>query len=221
MPPDIEVGGRSDDRPHHPMTTSNQRLQGESNFGDRSWPLFTIYSKATQEEDNKMTERWQKDADGILIFTGLFSAAVAALLALTVQDLRPNSQDISAFYLGNIYQVLADPNVTHSSAPSPVAKPPSFSPPRYAVWVNTLWFLSLVMSVSCALWATSLHQWARRYLRLTQPARRNPEKRARARAFFAGGADKMHIPLPLCDLLDRDFLGGVWIDHTTAINPAR
>ena len=50
------------------MTTSNQRLQGESNFGDRSWPLFTIYSKATQEEDNKMTERWQKDADGILIF---------------------------------------------------------------------------------------------------------------------------------------------------------
>ena len=50
------------------------------------------------------------------------------------------------------------------------------------------------MSVSCALWATSLHQWARRYLRLTQPPRCNPEKRARARAFFAGGADKMHIP---------------------------
>jgi hypothetical protein len=57
-----------DRRPHHPMTTPNQRLQGESNFGDRSGHLFSIYSKATQEEDNKMTERWQKDADGILIF---------------------------------------------------------------------------------------------------------------------------------------------------------
>jgi hypothetical protein len=76
---------------------------------------------------------------------------------------------------------------------SPVAKPPPFSPSRYAIWVNTLWFLSLVMSVSCALWATSLHQWARRYRRLAQPARCSPERRARMRAFFAGGIDKMHI----------------------------
>ena len=50
------------------------------------------------------------------------------------------------------------------------------------------------MSLSCALWATSLHQWARRYIRLTQPARCSPEKRARMHAFFAEGVDKMHIP---------------------------
>ena len=50
------------------MTTSNQPLQGESNFGDSSGPLFSIYSKAADDEDNKMVERWQKDADGILIF---------------------------------------------------------------------------------------------------------------------------------------------------------
>jgi hypothetical protein len=50
------------------------------------------------------------------------------------------------------------------------------------------------MSLSCALWATSLHQWARRYIRVTQPARCSPEKRARIRAFFADGVDKMHMP---------------------------
>jgi hypothetical protein len=49
------------------------------------------------------------------------------------------------------------------------------------------------MSLSCALWATSLHQWARRYTRITQPARCSPEKRARMRAFFANGVEKMHI----------------------------
>jgi hypothetical protein len=27
-----------------------------------------MYSKAAEEEDNKMVERWQKDADAILIF---------------------------------------------------------------------------------------------------------------------------------------------------------
>ena len=50
------------------------------------------------------------------------------------------------------------------------------------------------MSVSCALWATSLHQWARRYLRRSQPSRCNPEKRARMRAFYAEGVGNMHIP---------------------------
>ncbi|KAH9987491.1 hypothetical protein BJV77DRAFT_789145 [Russula vinacea] len=172
----------------------NQPLQREPNFGDSSGKLFSIYSNVAEDEDNKMVERWQKDADAILIFTGLFSAAVAALLAVTVMDLRPNSQDTSAFYLGNIYGILADPNATRASIPSPIAKPPPFSRPRYAVWVNSLWFLSLVMSLSCALWATSLHQWARRYIRLTQPTRCTPEKRARMRAFFNNGAEKMHIP---------------------------
>jgi len=42
----------------------------------------------------------------------LFSAAVAGLLAVSVLDLRPNSQDTSASYLAKIYQVLADPSVT-------------------------------------------------------------------------------------------------------------
>jgi hypothetical protein len=52
----------------HPQSTPYQASQGESNFGDSSGPLFSIYSKAAEEEDNKMVERWQKDADGILIF---------------------------------------------------------------------------------------------------------------------------------------------------------
>ena len=43
-------------------------MQGESNFGDSSGPLFSIYSKAAEDEDNKMVERWQKVADGMLIF---------------------------------------------------------------------------------------------------------------------------------------------------------
>jgi hypothetical protein len=57
------------DDSHDPTTTTtNQPLQGESNFGDSSVPLFSMYSKAADEEDNKMAERWQKDADGILFF---------------------------------------------------------------------------------------------------------------------------------------------------------
>ena len=45
----------------------NQPSQ-DSNFGDSSGQIFSMYSKAAEEEDNKMAESWQKDADGILIF---------------------------------------------------------------------------------------------------------------------------------------------------------
>ena len=45
-----------------------QGSQEESKFGDSSEPLFSMYTKAAQEEDNKMVESWQRDAEGILIF---------------------------------------------------------------------------------------------------------------------------------------------------------
>ena len=52
----------------YPLPMPDQPSQGESNFGDDSGQLFSIYSKVVEEEDNKMVESWQKDADGILIF---------------------------------------------------------------------------------------------------------------------------------------------------------
>src|SRR6266702_5649610 len=122
--------------------------------------------------------------------TGLFSAAVASLISVSIQDIRPNPQDTSNFYLANIYQTVSNPNQSNISLPS---SPPTFSPPNYAVWVNSLWFLSLVISLTCALLATLLQQWARRYLRVTQP-RYSPHKRARIRAFFSEGVEKFLLP---------------------------
>ncbi|KAH9956666.1 hypothetical protein BGW80DRAFT_1213327, partial [Lactifluus volemus] len=173
-----------------------QFSQGQANFSDSSGPLFHMYIKMTEGEDEKMALRWQKDADGILIFTGLFSAALAAFLTVSVQDLKPNPQDTTAFYLANIYQLLADQNISISRASilaTPV-QPPVFSPPNSSVLVNSLWFLSLVISLTSALLATMLQQWARRYLTITQPPRYSPHKRASIRAFFANGVEKFHLP---------------------------
>lgn len=39
-----------------------------------------------------------------------------------------------------------------------------------------------------------LHQWTRRYVTITQPVHCSPHKRARIRAFFANGVDKLHLP---------------------------
>ncbi|KAF8256828.1 hypothetical protein EI94DRAFT_178304 [Lactarius quietus] len=179
----------TDDHRYPPHSMQNKATHGEANFIDGSGPIFSMYMEMATEEDKKMAEAWQADADGILIFTGLFSAAVASLISVSIQDIQENPQDTSNFYLSNIYRTMADPNIS-SSLP---ASPPPFSPPKYAILVNALWFLSLVISLTCALLATLLQQWARRYLKVTQP-RYSLHKRARIRAFFAEGVDKFLLP---------------------------
>ncbi|KAI0299122.1 hypothetical protein B0F90DRAFT_1577328, partial [Multifurca ochricompacta] len=174
----------------------------------------------------KMAESWKADADGTLVFTGLFSAGVATLLSVTAQDICPNSGDTSAFYLQNIYQVLSNANISREMTPPALVQPPPFSPPKYAVWVNALWFLSFVISLTCALLATLLQQWVRRYIKVTQP-RYAPHKRARIRTFFAEGVDKLRLTwavdaLPTLLHLSLSFFAGLLvfpfnIDHTIVI----
>ena len=107
------------------------------------------------------------------------------MLTVSIPDLKPNSQDTSAFYLENIFQILANTNASDAAIPSTLTKAPVFSPPRYAVWVNSLWLLSLAISVSGATVTTLGQQWAHRYVTITQHPRYTPDQRARIRAILA------------------------------------
>ena len=111
---------------------------------------------------------------------------------MTNQDLRPNPQANSEFYLKTICQSLS-PHNDSCRPPFPAADASTFSPPKSAIWVNSFWFLSLLISLTCALWATFIQKWARRYIKITQPSRYSPHKRARLRAFFSDGVDKWHV----------------------------
>jgi Family of unknown function (DUF6535) len=68
------------------------------------------------------------------------------------------------------------------------------SPPASAVWLNSLWFLSLVISLFCALLATLQQRWARRYIQLTQP-HIAVHKRAHIRSFFSEGVSRFHVQI--------------------------
>ena len=120
--------------------------------------------------------------------TGLFAATIGVLLTVSIPDLKPNSQDISAFYLENIYQRFANSSLSDATIPSNLAERPAFSPPKYAIWVNSLWFLSLAISLTGATVATLGHQWAHRYITVTQHPRYTPDQRARIRTIFAESA---------------------------------
>ncbi|KAI0032007.1 hypothetical protein K488DRAFT_50855, partial [Vararia minispora EC-137] len=112
-----------------------------------------------------LVESWQGDTDGILIFTGLFAATVATFLTQTYQVLSPSSSNIGADIMLQVSQQIAGlANGTQLPAYSSAV----FEPPLYAIWVNTLWFLSLFLSLTSALMATLMQQWTRRYLRAVQ-----------------------------------------------------
>ena len=106
------------------------------------------------------------------------------MIRISILDLSPNFERTSAFYLENMYHVLSNPNASHNSTLYPLARPPGFSPPRYAIWVNSLWFLSLLISLTGAAFSSLVQHWAHRYINVTQQPWHTPDQRARIRAFF-------------------------------------
>jgi len=128
--------------------------------------------------------------------TGLFAAALATFVVDSYKSLLPNSAANTVVLLAQISQQLDGlTNATLASRASSSSLPQSsFRPPNSAVWVNALWFLSLVISLFCALLATLQQRWARRYLLLTQP-QRAIHKRAFIRSFFAEGVSRFHLPI--------------------------
>ncbi|KAI9467266.1 hypothetical protein BJY52DRAFT_1077698, partial [Lactarius psammicola] len=61
-----------------------------------------------------------------------------------------------------------------------------------AVRVNVFWFLSLVLSLNCALSATLMQQWARRYQELAQ-RRGAVHKHGRMRAYILDGIGRFRM----------------------------
>ena len=116
---------------------------------------------------------------------------VGVLLSVSISDLKPNSQDTSAYYLKNMYQlqVFENINISRPLIPLALANPPAFSPPRYAIWVNSLWFLSLLMSLWAAMVALLFRNWKLLHSALTQMQRSDDtsERHARRIAIFSKG----------------------------------
>jgi hypothetical protein len=166
-----------------------------------------MYTTRAQKFDEEDVENWKGGADGILVFvcisfpcaptlftyslfafqTGLFSSTVATFIAISYQNLQQDPNLTTQSLLAQISQQLS--NSTTGSTSS-TATP--FVPPASAVFINSVWFLSLVLSLTCALMATLLQQWARRYFQMIQ--RHNaPHVRAHIREYFAQGARRFRI----------------------------
>ncbi|KAI9449812.1 hypothetical protein BJY52DRAFT_223254 [Lactarius psammicola] len=161
-------------------------------YSDSSGAIFSMYITQAQKLDEENMENWKGVADRILIFAGLFSSTVATFIAISYSNLQQDPNIITQSLLSQISQQLSNATGNNTSGIPNTSIRSSFVPPRSVVFINSVWFLSLVLSLICALLATLFQQWAHRYL---HTIRRNhaPHVRAHIREYFARGARKFGI----------------------------
>ncbi|KAH8987104.1 hypothetical protein EDB86DRAFT_2951931 [Lactarius hatsudake] len=183
----VDVEDRQIDDTTEKQRGDNSKTQASTeNYGDPSGRLWSMYLTEAKKEDGQITKKWTEDTSGVLVFTGLFSAIVAAFIMESYKKLSPDSGDQTVALLTQLVNFSAGvPIVVQKS-------PPPFKAPASIVRVNVMWFLSLILSLSCALLATLMQQWARRYLEYAQH-RGAPRRRARIRAYMFEGVEKFRL----------------------------
>ncbi|KAI9436615.1 hypothetical protein H4582DRAFT_1962123 [Lactarius indigo] len=174
------IGASSDSQDQSPPTQKCGSSRPESNFDDGSDTLFSMYNEKALEFDSKLIQNWREDANNVMLLSGLVSAAVAGFLSQSYLSSRTSSQDVTAFYMTELYVLQAVEAGLDSSDFPLDGTPVPIGPPKYS---HFLWFLSLVISLGCAVGATLVQEWLRRYLLLTQPGF-SPHRCARIRAFI-------------------------------------
>ncbi|KAI9510077.1 hypothetical protein F5148DRAFT_636534 [Russula earlei] len=186
----IEIGPE-----YPPQTLQYQKWQGHVRFSDSSGPLYAMYLKVAEEQDQRRAERLRADTDQILLFCGLFSAAVAALVVPSMPNLKstPDPTTTATEQMSSNIETMINILSNYTSFPFPDYCPYSVGT-KFAVLVNSFWLLSLLLSITCALIAISLQQWAHRHAKVT-PMRFSLPEQARMRAFFAKGIETQNYGL--------------------------
>ncbi|KAI0260311.1 hypothetical protein BC834DRAFT_901524 [Gloeopeniophorella convolvens] len=178
-------------REAEPTRESSQFNSGQG-YGDPSAKVWGIYVAKADKHDKMRAESWNGDTQGILVFTGLFSATVAAFLIESYKLLIPDPEDRIVSLLGQISQQLAanssTTGITSTSSGTPFRQTSS------SIRINILWFMSLALSITCALIATLMQTWVRRYIQVTQQNNASVQKQARIRSYFYHGVEKFGLP---------------------------
>ncbi|KAI9068124.1 hypothetical protein FKP32DRAFT_1526873, partial [Trametes sanguinea] len=110
-------------------------------------------------------KRYQKELDALLLYAGLFSAVLTAFNIESYRLLQPDATESNAAAIRELaaeLRILASGNQSQSTRIDPLLRAEggtAFEPPIFVVWVNSLWFASLIISLSSATLALLVKQW--------------------------------------------------------------
>ncbi|KAJ7055770.1 hypothetical protein C8F01DRAFT_1234283 [Mycena amicta] len=180
--------------------TAAERTQAADN-GEDPWAskMWAVYIGEAEKYDKALVDSWKSDMEGLVIFAALFSAILTAFIIESYTTLSPNPGDITVQLLMKISAQMEA--AANGSTFQDTVFPP-FTPPQTSIVCNSLWFISLGLSLSCALIATLIQQWARDFLHQTD-IHSAPLVRARIFSFLYYGLKsfRMHQVVELLPLL--------------------
>jgi Family of unknown function (DUF6535) len=166
-----------------------------------------------ERKDRVTTENWKGEMTEILVLVSvvtssfplspnskvnakkasLFSATVSAFIIERSKLLVPDSSDATVAWLVQVSQQLV--NISDEMPVQSVTAPSNLSckPIASAILSDTLWFLSLALSLICALSATLMQQWEPHRPEFAQ-GRDAARRRARMSACIHDGDKRFRTP---------------------------
>ncbi|PVF98694.1 hypothetical protein CPB86DRAFT_344592 [Serendipita vermifera] len=156
---------RTEEKPDKPKDAVQQKLRPiVDSFHPQSCrddaPIWGLYLKETEAEDNELTDLWNKGIDSLLIFAGLFAGIITAFLVESRKDLKEEPQER---LLKEILSALRDDQNSSSLEP--------FQLEASSLHVNGLWFTSLTLVLVSALWGVLAKAWVAAYNPASNKAR--------------------------------------------------
>ncbi|KAK0490317.1 hypothetical protein IW261DRAFT_1431441 [Armillaria novae-zelandiae] len=153
--------------------------------------VWRTYLEECAIPDSEMVEGWRDGLDVLLVFAGLFSAVVTTFVAQTSQSLQVDYGKVTTLLLIELINVqrsasngsLVD-DVPHSDL--------TFHPSTSDSWVNGLWFTSLSLSLTAALFAVLTKQWIHQYMSASTGT---PQQRCHMRQFRYMGLQQWGVGL--------------------------
>ncbi|KAJ7488176.1 hypothetical protein FB451DRAFT_1226612 [Mycena latifolia] len=173
--------------------TAQSARQGKytESENEEAWSqIWSIYVGEAERYDSALVQSWRADMEGMLIFSGLFSASLTAFIIESYKRLQPDAGDLTVGALSQVSQQLA---ALAAGETIPLQTPSTpFHPALSSLLCNSLWFISLALSLTCALLATLVEQWARDFLHKTD-MRRSPIRRARVSSLLYFGLKRFRM----------------------------
>ncbi|PBL04459.1 hypothetical protein ARMGADRAFT_1005018 [Armillaria gallica] len=144
--------------------------------------IWSIYLDEAADFDANMLAEWRDTIDVLLVFAGLFSAVLTTFV--------PDYNEVSMLLLFEILKATASNGSQITIASSPTA---FFSPSLSDEWMNSLWFVSLTLSLITALVAVLVKQWIHQYVAIVSDS--SARDRARIRHMRYTGLQTWRVPM--------------------------
>ncbi|CDO76465.1 hypothetical protein BN946_scf184600.g14 [Trametes cinnabarina] len=121
--------------------------------------------KAIKSPLEDTLDRYHKELEALLLYAGLFSAVLTAFNVESYRLLQPDAAESNSSAIKQLSAELRN-LVSHSRfEPAPIPlhlreeTGATLAPPTFVIWVNCLWFASLIVSLSAATIALLVKQW--------------------------------------------------------------